>query len=242
MAGLVAGDRITCEIVKGLGDGELEKECSFANTAAAGPQVGSWGEFDRVAADTSEDTAATEPGGSSGAQAPSDSDPPGDGSVDSAVSGPAELEDGSYVGRFDYDYALFWSIAPDNLHDSRDTVEENSAELVVSGGEVDLLTVAILTNFPEGILPDSNIPFCGTNSAFDLTGDPATAAIEDGKVTIAVEITATRQGYGGGGDCEPLDWEVSAIVTATITPIDGGVTLSLKDKAGHSLNAVLPAG
>ncbi len=157
--------------------------------------------------------------------------------------GEQALADGSYFGAFDYDYSLFWSIAPNNLHDSRDTVEENSAELVVSNGEVQLLTGAVLTNFPEQIF--NNALACGTNSAFDLTGDPATAAMVDGNITLAVEITATRVGYGGNeySDCTTLDWEVSAAVTATITTTADEVRVSLiNPDGGHELSAVLTAG
>jgi hypothetical protein len=116
-------------------------------------------------------------------------------------------------------------------------------ELVVACGEVQLLSGVVLTNFPEGILPDSNSPFCGTNTAFDLVGRPTTGKQVDYVITLDVEVTGTRQGYGGGGDCAPLDWELSKVVTATITPSDGAVLISLKSPNGdYTLDALLPAG
>ncbi len=152
------------------------------------------------------------------------------------------LADGIYSGPFDYDYALFWSIAPDNLHDSRDDVEENKAELEVRDGMFYVLSGAVLTNFPEALQPGTDVLNCGTNTAFDLTGDPATVAVVDGNIMLKVLVTGTRVAYGGSGfgSCSGLEWELKAKgVDATISPTDGGVSVSLTSPGGYTLTAVL---
>ena len=228
ITGIVLGERTPGCRFEADGFGDSKQVCQFAGEDPEGPAVPRFkSDEDPIEATTTDDDGSAEDGDT----------------TDAAEPGAIGLADGSYFGEFDYDYALFWSIAPDNLVDSREDVEENTAELVVSGGMVELLSGAVLTNFPEALMPGTDVLNCGTNTAFDLTGDPATAAVVGGTITLEVLVTGTRVGYGGSGfgTCSGLDWEFERkAVDATISPTDGGVLVSLKNKdGGYTLTAVL---